>query len=352
MHNKILVPIDGNNKLLLKPANQVAYLDKDLQWLKKNKVALSNIMESYFLVHSIITNDMACALKLKPLNKMIVHNEELCFEQAGQSKPLTTRLNRILKESKETSVIQELLQNADDAEAKEVAIYYDTRNHDKSNLFFPGMAESYGPALLFYNNTEFSQEDFKNITKISGETKANKPLKIGKFGVGFCSVYHITDVPSFLSGETFSIFDPTLQCLHSEIKSKFNPGIKINYIKHRFLKTSNQFLPYAGVHGFDPMKPFKGTLFRFPLRCRSSQISKNICTEDKLLSIIDEIKQNAPKLLMFLNNVKKISFYQSHANNFKKVFAITASKDHITTIIDSSLTEYKVFSLDAKKKSG
>ena len=347
LHNRILVPIDGDNiknKLFLKPANQVAYLDEDLQWLKKDKVALSNIMENYFLVHSIITTNIACALQLKPLNKMIAHNEELCFEQAGQSEPLTTRLNRILREYKDTSVIQELLQNADDAEAKEIAIYYDTRNHDKSNLFFPGMANSYGPALLFYNSTEFSQDDFKNITKISGETKANKPLKIGKFGVGFCSVYHITDVPSFLSGETFFIFDPTLQCLHNEIESKFNPGIKMNYIKHRFLKTSNQFIPYAGVHGFDPKKPFKGTLFRFPLRCKSSQISKNVCTEDKLLSLIDEIKQSAPKLLMFLNNVKKISFHQSHGNNFKKIFAITASKTDITTINDSSLTEYKVFS--------
>ena len=347
LHDRILVPIDGDdikNKFVLKPANQVAYLDKDLQWLKKDKVALSNIMENHSLVHSTITADRACALQLKPLNKMIADNEELCFEQAGQSEPLTTRLNRILKEYKDTSVIQELLQNADDAEAQEVAIYYDTRNHDKRNLFFPGMANSYGPALLFYNSTEFSQDDFKNITRISGETKANEPLKIGKFGVGFCSVYHITDVPSFLSGETFFIFDPTLQCLHNEITSKFNPGIKINYIKHRFLKMSNQFIPYTGVHGFDPKKPFKGTLFRLPLRCRSSQISKNICTEDKLLSIIDEVKQNAPKLLMFLNNVKRISFHQSHGSNFKKIFAITATKTHIATINDSSLTKYKVFS--------
>ena len=115
------------------------------------------------------------------------------------------------------------------------------------------MANSYGPALLFYNNAEFTEEDFENITKIAGETKINKPLKIGKFGVGFCSVYHITDVPSFVSGENFIVFDPTLQCLKKEIKSEFNPGIKINFHKHRLLKNkSNQLVPYTGVHGFNP----------------------------------------------------------------------------------------------------
>ena len=128
-------------------------------------------------------------------------------------------------------MIQELLQNADDARATEVAVYYDTREHDSSNLLFRGMANSYGPALLFYNNAEFTEEDFENIRKIAGETKINKPLKIGKFGIGFCSVYHITDVPSFVSGENFVVFDPTLQCLGKEIRSEFYPGIKVNFQK-------------------------------------------------------------------------------------------------------------------------
>ena len=182
---------------------------------------------------------MACSLQLKPLNTMIANTEEFFFEQAGQSEPLTTHLNRILREYKDTSVIQELLQNADDAGATEVAIYYDTREHDSRNLFFPGMANSYGSALLFYNNAEFTEEDFESIRKIAGETKLSKPLKIGKFGIGFCSIYHITNVPSFVSGENFVVFDPTLQCLEREIKSEFNPGIKISFHKHYLLNKSN-----------------------------------------------------------------------------------------------------------------
>ena len=347
LHARIFVPIDGydiDDKLVIKPAEQVAFLDKKLQWLRRNRGTLNTIMKGYYLAHPSVCNEMAGTLQLKPLNTMIANTEEFCFEQAGQSEPLTTRLNGILRDYKDTSVIQELLQNADDAGATEVAVHYDTREHDNSNLFFPGMANSYGPALLFYNNAEFTREDFENIRKIAGETKMNKPLKIGKFGVGFCSVYHITDVPSFVSGEYFVIFDPTLQCLKEEIENEFKPGIKVNYYENHFLKASDQFAPYVGIHGFDHNKPFKGTLFRFPLRFRSSQISKSTWNEDKLLSMVDSLKQNAPKLLMFLNNVKKIAFYQSHGNSFRKVFTVTATKTDIMTIGDSSLTSYKVFS--------
>jgi len=336
LYDNIFVPIhsDAQDKLVLKPANKVAFLDEDLQWLRNDREELRNITKDYYLVHPSISYNMACLLQLKPLNTMIANTEEFFFTQAGQSEPLTTRLNRILKEYKDTSVIQELLQNADDAGATEVAVYYDTREHDKNNLFFPGMANSYGPALLFYNNAEFTEEDFENIKKIAGETKINKPLKIGKFGIGFCSVYHITDVPSFVSGENLIIFDPTLQCLGREIKSLFNPGIKVNFRKHHVLNRSNQLIPYTGICNFNSKQRFQGTLFRFPLRFRSSKISKDIYTERKIQHLLDKVKENSSKLLMFLNSVKKMSFYRSQGDSFLKDFEVTAYKQPVSSNIN------------------
>ena len=294
LHDKIFLPVNSENKdkLILKSANKVAFLDEDLEWLRNKKEALDSVIEDYYLLHSSVSHEMACSLHLKSLSTMMANTEEFCFEQAGQSEPLTTRLNRILREYKDTSVIQELLQNADDAGATEVAVYYDTREHDSSNLFFRGMANSYGPALLFYNNAEFTEEDFENIRKIAGETKLSKPLKIGKFGVGFCSVYHITDVPSFVSGENFVIFDPTLQYLTKEIKNEFNPGIKINFQKHCVLNKSNQLLPYTGIYNFDSKQQFHGTLFRFPLRFEPSKISGDIYTERKVQSMFGKTAQS------------------------------------------------------------
>ena len=329
LHHKILVPTisSSGENLRLKPISQVVVLDDDLQWLSGSKELLTGIKEGYFLVHTSINYDMACLLQLKPLSTTLANAEQFVIEQAGQSEPLTTRLNRILKEYKDTSVIQELLQNADDAGATEVAVYYDTREHDSSNLLFPGMANSYGPALLFYNNAKFTEEDFENIRKIAGETKLNKPLKIGKFGVGFCSVYHITDVPSFVSGENFMVFDPTLQCLKNEISNEFNPGIKVQFYKHHFLSKSNQFIPYMGLCGFNPKEQLEGTLFRLPFRSKISKVSENVFTTEKVESLINRLKQDASKLLMFLNSVRKISFYVVNDIDSVKYYEVNARKE-------------------------
>ena len=64
----------------------------------------------------------------------------------------------------------------------------------------------------------FTDEDFENITKLAAATKKDKALKIGKFGIGFCSVYHMTNVPSFISRDWLYIFDPTLKHLKSVVR--------------------------------------------------------------------------------------------------------------------------------------
>ena len=333
LHHKIFVPISCSTEggLVFKPANHVAVLDEDLQWLSSSEELLSG---DYFIVHTSISYDIAHSLQLKPFSAVIANTEEFGIEQAGQVEPLTTRLNSILREYKDISVMQELLQNADDAGATEVAVYYDTREHDSSNLLFPGMANTYGPALLFYNNAEFTEEDFRNIRKIAGETKLNKPLKIGKYGIGFCSVYHLTDVPSFVSGEKFIVFDPTLQCLQAEIENPFNPGIMIKFYRHPLLNKSNQLNPYMGLCGFNPEQRFQGTLFRFPLRSKKSEISEDVYKTEKIESMINRLKQDGSNLLMFLNCVRKISFYVVNDDNCTKYFDVTAKKELISTNIN------------------
>jgi sacsin len=55
------------------------------------------------------------------------------------------------------------------------------------------MAECQGQALWVYNDKPFQEKDFKNIIELGGKTKCLETDKIGKFGLGFCSVYNITD---------------------------------------------------------------------------------------------------------------------------------------------------------------
>ena len=50
-----------------------------------------------------------------------------------------------------------------------------------------------GPALYVSNDAEFSKDDWKGIISPTvGSLKRDNPEKVGKFGIGFSSVYHIT----------------------------------------------------------------------------------------------------------------------------------------------------------------
>lgn len=49
-----------------------------------------------------------------------------------------------------------------------------------------------GTALYVYNDAVFTEEDWNGIQEIARSRKREDPLKVGRFGIGFNSVYHIT----------------------------------------------------------------------------------------------------------------------------------------------------------------
>ena len=87
---------------------------------------------------------------------------------------------------------QEIIQNADDAEASTVHFYLDNRSHGTKSLVYHSLAQFQGPALLSYNNAVFKEKDWQSIQDMQQSVKADDPFKVGKFGIGFNSVYHIT----------------------------------------------------------------------------------------------------------------------------------------------------------------
>ena len=305
--DKLFVPIQSEmNELKFKLASEVVYTDNEFL---KNNLTGTEGEKNYTLVHSKVRPDMAKALGLTPLSQFLDISEDT-FEDAGQCEPLTTRLKNILKDYKDgLTIIKELLQNADDAEATEVNICYDARVHsaDPKKLFFPGMADSHGPALIVHNNKTFSDDDFKNITQLAGGTKQNKPLKIGKFGIGFCSVYHITDVPSFISRDYLYIFDPTLKHLQKAVNNPARPGKKTKF-RQKVISTSQQLQPYTGLFGFDPKRPYDGTMFRLPFRKAISEISSTFYSESTVQELLKKMNESSSNLLLFLQHVKKITF--------------------------------------------
>ena len=49
-----------------------------------------------------------------------------------------------------------------------------------------------GPALYAYNNAVFTKDDWKGIRLVSSSLKVEDPMKVGRFGLGFKSVFHMT----------------------------------------------------------------------------------------------------------------------------------------------------------------
>ena len=48
------------------------------------------------------------------------------------------------------------------------------------------------PGLCVYNDAHFTQEDWNGIRKLHDSVKVKDPLKVGRFGLGFKSVFHLT----------------------------------------------------------------------------------------------------------------------------------------------------------------
>ena len=177
---------------------------------------------------------------------MAAAEESLFQEDFGQKVDLTVRIREILQAYADgISIVKELVQNADDARAREVRFCWDLRTHGTDTIVDAKMAPFQGPSLLVYNNAVFTEADFEvrivclsisvfnnslsasvpinivatsphpeppdhhqSIQNIGNSQKKGAVSKTGRFGIGFNSVYHVSDVPSFISGRHIVYFDP------------------------------------------------------------------------------------------------------------------------------------------------
>ena len=349
--SSLYVPVESDSKWPdLRKQDESVFADTDFL---RNFISSSGSGSSHIFVHSRINQSLAKCLHITPLSKELNVSEDT-FEDAGQYEPLIVRLKNILRDYKDgLTIVKELIQNADDAEATEVNICYDARTHttDRNKLFFPDMCESHGPALVIQNNSTFSDEDFTSIQKLAAAMKQNKHLKIGKFGVGFCSVYHITDVPSFVSRERLYIFDPTLQHLKKAVNNPAQPGKKVQYLTE-FISSSKQMEPYEGLYGFRHNMEYRGTMFRLPFRKSVSELSSTIYSESTVRDLVESIQRCGDKLLLFLQHVRRITvqrfdagkgspevLYELHKPTIPQTFsldnasivAVNSKKDEVST---------------------
>ena len=70
--------------------------------------------------------------------------------------------------------------------------YIDSRQHRAETLPDEKLSEYQGPALIVANDAKFSDKDWDGIQRLQDSIKVDNPFCVGKFGIGFNSVYHIT----------------------------------------------------------------------------------------------------------------------------------------------------------------
>ena len=329
----------------LLPVMQCVFDDR--RWLKGSQSEVHMKMSSLCFVHDRIPPKVAKYFQVTPLSHKVFPSQNLGISYAtvGQHEEITHRIKKIVDDyGNDIDIFKELIQNADDAGATEIKFLIDWRHHPAESLIAEELKEWQGPALIVYNNATFSDEDFDNICKVAGETKKEDPFKIGQFGVGFCATYHLTDLPSFISRRYFTVFDCHTTYLGRRVSANA-PGMRIDLIDNEgsLQVYCDQFVPYDGlfncsIFNLKAEGEYPGTLFRFPFRSlltsQKSKISKKIYDKDIVSDLVQALKEQSYKLLLFLKHVKQVSLYElnkdSSPSSAKEVFSVRLATESPT----------------------
>lgn len=228
-----------------------------------------------------------------------------------QQPPLIEQLKTILAEYPDDGqIIKELVQNAEDAGATEVKILYDGRTINADRIRkLPYRKFFKAPSLCFYNNAVFSDADWGGIRTIYSSIKKDQPLKVGRFGLGFKSVFHITDYVSIISGNRLLLMNPLEKRQNQECVI-----VKLNDLqKNKKLRTTDLLAALNGVFGFSEETLqtgiYNGTIFWFPLRAAQSELSDNLYEKDKVLDLFKSFKAEAVDSLLFLKCLSRVELY-------------------------------------------
>ncbi|RIB23756.1 hypothetical protein C2G38_794908 [Gigaspora rosea] len=170
-------------------------------------------------------------------------NDEI-FQDFHPDEKYTTRIKNILTEYPHGSqILREILQNSDDAKSTVQIFILNHKTYPSESLFDSELKRYQGPALLSANDTIFQPEDFKSLVSLANSEKIDKYDKIGVMGIGFNSIFHISDVSSIISGSTYVLIDP-----HARKYCKRKPGQRgftTDFLEHGLLNSHpDQFDPF------------------------------------------------------------------------------------------------------------
>lgn len=223
---------------------------------------------------------------------------------------LTTIIRDTLTRYPITATFSEFLANAEDCSATKISWILDdcgTSHFSDQDLMTAELKVLQGSALFCHNDSVFTEKDFEGYKDIGRGGKQADDTSIGLFGRGSMTMYHFTDNPMILSGDTLVILDPQQRLLPKTRNFKHRKaGVKLSLdtFKHKY---PDQLLPFDGLCSYDKEKScYQGTLFRMPLN-RPSALAKTLDVLE-VRSLLMEYYSLARESLLFLRSIRSIEF--------------------------------------------
>jgi sacsin len=185
-------------------ADDIPILGEDCKLHARGKIFFNDlaggiresIPEAIMCTHRLITADLA-----KGLNLILLSESGLAdlgeLEEVEMQEDLSYRISGTPRQYSRDQIFLEFLANAVDAGASTMTVIVDKKVRPKkpsSLLFLPSSAFRTHPALVFHNDSVFTEQDFIGIRQIGIGSKRTSDGKIGRFGLGALSAYHISVV--------------------------------------------------------------------------------------------------------------------------------------------------------------
>nr|KAG5705984.1 hypothetical protein BaRGS_010874 [Batillaria attramentaria] len=161
--------------------------------------------------------------------------------------------------------------------------------------------------------------------------KEKDPLKVGRFGLGFKSVFHLTDRLVIISGDFIMYMDP-FKGEHRCCRTKRLANMKgrelesiLRCVEGVFGVTRETFQANVGH--------FPGTLFWFPLRQNASELSSTIYTQDNVNDLLNAFKTESYSILLFLKNIERVQvFSRKDTQDPEEHFTVELSASCLQTV--------------------
>lgn len=263
----------------------------------------------------------------------------------GLKAPISAVLQNLLKQYPSGGqFIFEALQNAEDTDgANKFCALLDLRSHASTGRCRPCSEECVdgatwrerllGPAIVFYDNGGFVENDWRSLQRIYVSEKRHVPHKAGMYGMGSRSFFHIGDVIQIVSGSSLAHLDP-------DNHVSTNCGERVNFVEENLVDTfPDECRPFVGLFGCDMRAPFKGTIMRVPLRlaewASESSFMAEEFSEERAEDVLQEFLRifKESHMVLFMSNITEVALFRWGRDDPE----ITLLAETTLTLVDSSL---------------